>query len=921
MHDVSGRTAAATSTTARPDPRGVPPALPRAGMRPGTKELLETGGLNPTMYNAELEGGPRNGVMTALEDFIAELRPPGATVVVPVYFGLAIVVDESGWTHGPSCAPRSIGSRAATGRRELLELAESTGCRRRCSSSTRRSSAASRRLTRAGESLPRAAQVGAARRALPRARAPPQVPRALRDERRAGRARPCPRPDPRATGRVRAAPAAAGATGTAAPLDARQRLPAVRVARTGPARPPRTVPAIVHADAVPGDLVECGTGRGGAGIFMRGYLDAHELPTRKVWVADEFRATPAPAQEATTVDEDMPACRPTSTSSATGSSASACSTTACASCRAPSAQTLPDGRHRRRRPAPARRGRRRSRPSRARGALPEAGRRRLRHRRRPRRPGVRAGGRRLPRRTTASATPLEAVDWSAVAWRKTEPSQAPARRAGVRPRPPRWACRSPRLRRPDAIDLSVVVVFYNMRREAARTLHSLSRAYQQGIDDLDYEVIVVENGSDPDQKLGAEFVESFGPEFRYIDLGDDAQPSPSHALNLGLQEGRGKNIALMIDGAHVLTPSVLRYGLAGLATYEPAIVATQQWYVGPGQQPDAMSDGYDQAYEDRLFARIEWPEAGYRLFDIGHFIGDRDWFDGLWESNCIFVPRTLLEQVGRLRRELLDAGRRLRQPRALRAARLVTRRQRRHDPRRGSFHQVHGGTTTNQADADERHSRIVGYAEHFADLRGRRFRGPGKPIHYVGRIRSRRRAARRPRRLTATSSGRRSRRRRARRAADHADPDPRGPPHRLHRRVLAQPRVEAHDVARPAHRERAHRPRRVPGDHRHRAARLDHRDRHRQRRPHAVPRVDLRAARTTARSSRSTRTWPKDSRCIRASPTSTARATTTRPSSASRALVRRAAARSWCSGAESARRRHAPALRDLRAAGVASART
>jgi len=79
---------------------------------------------------------------------------------------------------------------------------------------------------------------------------------------------------------------------------------------------------------------------------------------------------------------------------------------------------------------------------------------------------------------------------------------------------------------------------------------------------------------------------------------------------------------------------------------EPAIVVTQQWYVGPGQQPDAMNAGYDQAYEDELFREIEWPLDGYRLFDIGHFIGDRDWFDGLWESNCIFVPRKLLEQYG-----------------------------------------------------------------------------------------------------------------------------------------------------------------------------------------------------------------------------------------------------------------------------------
>ena len=73
----------------------------------------------------------------------------------------------------------------------------------------------------------------------------------------------------------------------------------------------------------------------------------------------------------------------------------------------------------------------------------------------------------------------------------------------------------------DAVDLTVVVVFYNMRREAERTLRSLSRAYQEGLDDVSYEVLVVENGSSDDERLGADFVESFGPEFRYLDLGDD----------------------------------------------------------------------------------------------------------------------------------------------------------------------------------------------------------------------------------------------------------------------------------------------------------------------------------------------------------------------------------------------------------------
>ena len=43
-------------------------------MRPGTRRLLDQGGLNQDMHNAVEEGGPRNGVMTALDDFVARAR-------------------------------------------------------------------------------------------------------------------------------------------------------------------------------------------------------------------------------------------------------------------------------------------------------------------------------------------------------------------------------------------------------------------------------------------------------------------------------------------------------------------------------------------------------------------------------------------------------------------------------------------------------------------------------------------------------------------------------------------------------------------------------------------------------------------------------------------------------------------------------
>jgi O-methyltransferase len=50
----------------------------------------------------------------------------------------------------------------------------------------------------------------------------------------------------------------------------------------------------IVADQVPGDLMECGVWRGGAVIFMRGFLAAYEIENRLVWAADSFAGLPAP---------------------------------------------------------------------------------------------------------------------------------------------------------------------------------------------------------------------------------------------------------------------------------------------------------------------------------------------------------------------------------------------------------------------------------------------------------------------------------------------------------------------------------------------------------------------------------------------------------------------------------------------------
>ena len=53
----------------------------------------------------------------------------------------------------------------------------------------------------------------------------------------------------------------------------------------------------VVADDVPGDLLEAGVWRGGAGILMRAVLAVHGDTKRTVWMADSFQGLPKPRAE------------------------------------------------------------------------------------------------------------------------------------------------------------------------------------------------------------------------------------------------------------------------------------------------------------------------------------------------------------------------------------------------------------------------------------------------------------------------------------------------------------------------------------------------------------------------------------------------------------------------------------------------
>lgn len=64
------------------------------GILPEHPELVKNNGLNPHLHNAVLEGGARNGVLTGIEDYLAETPLNYRFIKLPIYHGLGIAITE-----------------------------------------------------------------------------------------------------------------------------------------------------------------------------------------------------------------------------------------------------------------------------------------------------------------------------------------------------------------------------------------------------------------------------------------------------------------------------------------------------------------------------------------------------------------------------------------------------------------------------------------------------------------------------------------------------------------------------------------------------------------------------------------------------------------------------------------------------------
>jgi len=282
--------------------------------------------------------------------------------------------------------------------------------------------------------------------------------------------------------------------------------------------------------------------------------------------------------------------------------------------------------------------------------------------------------------------------------------------------------------------LSVIVIAYDMQRELPRTVQTLSRSYQSSAAELDYEIIVVDNGSPQPLQLEEETTEELPLKLLRI---DGASASPAQALNRGVALAQGDIVCLMVDGAHLLTPGVFEWALRGFAAFSCPVVALRYFYLGPGEQPESVLRGYDRRSEDALLRDIAWPEDGYRLFEVGTPLAggvDRvTWFNRMFESNCLFMFRNHYLAIGGSDERFnlpgggfmnLDLFKRAADAEGAEIVQLVGE---------GSFHQVHGGTTTN-SETSVREARLASYRGQYRQLRGHDSVLSEKSLNFLGHL-------------------------------------------------------------------------------------------------------------------------------------------------------------------------------------------
>lgn len=261
-----------------------------------------------------------------------------------------------------------------------------------------------------------------------------------------------------------------------------------------------------------------------------------------------------------------------------------------------------------------------------------------------------------------------------------------------------------------------MVVVYDMPEQAMNTVRSLTTPYQRGVEADEYEVLVVENRSE--RTLDAGQVRQLGPNVHYW-LREEPGQSPASAVNETVGRARGRSVAIMVDGARMVTPGVVANLIRAQRLAGIPVVSVPGYHLGQQLHQDAVRDGYSAEQEQAMLAAMDWYADGYRLF--GRAVLSASCAGGyllpIGESNCVAVPLGIWHEVGGFDERFVTMGggyvnldfyrRVVEWP----GTELIVL------PGEGTFHQFHGGATTGAPGVD-RDALLDSMRDEYERIRG-----------------------------------------------------------------------------------------------------------------------------------------------------------------------------------------------------------
>jgi hypothetical protein len=264
--------------------------------------------------------------------------------------------------------------------------------------------------------------------------------------------------------------------------------------------------------------------------------------------------------------------------------------------------------------------------------------------------------------------------------------------------------------------LSVILVCYKMAEQIGNTLQSLLAPYQGHVANEEIEILLIDNGS-PEPLPESTWLLAKNITYTYL-APSEAKPSPAFAINQLVKRASSSDLCLMIDGARMLTPGVLDWGMRLLGLSRDAIVEVRGWHLGPKWQPESIAEGYTHEIERGLLNQVAWKENGYKLFDISASTPQTSF--GLSvpaaESNCLFMTRELFDALGGFDERYAEPGGGLINldfyARAVAKAICVWTLL-----GEGTFHQVHHGAATGLT-TDELHRSLRRWKSESLGIRG-----------------------------------------------------------------------------------------------------------------------------------------------------------------------------------------------------------